>query len=374
MRARQILCPACGTILDVPPGKADCFVRCGRCRHRFRLPKRIAVTDDAVTEWLVEGRTPEEDKHAAEPHLRPQDQAAASEGTAVLPAVSDVIRLVKSDASGALFEFPANRLTETAFRVAMPKKCLRCGSSSHLEAHVIVYTTHLMDRTFAAGQSASGDLVLRGEGLTDLLPQELLERLPTVPNVPAPADRPMPFWLCDMCTAGDLISGQIRVNPDGVGLCRLWIGHLRRAEEFFVAAGGKDSPGHAELRHRIASQVENPWASLPLAVQSRIQQWYRPAGGEHFVAYIPDGERARSEQGLAGIVVTDRRMIYHTPVRHKETPADEKLELMEAVEGNRSWLDIRCASWDLKHVAMTRDGLARLKSALTRGKFTAVWR
>lgn len=373
MRARQVLCPACGTILDVPPGKSDCFVRCGGCRHRFRLPKRIAVTDDAVTDWLAEGRTPEEDKHAAERHLRPQEEAASSAGTAVLPAISDAIRLVKSDTSGALFEFPAARLNDSAFRCAIPRRCLRCGGRSHLSAHVIVYATHLVDSSFTTTQAGSGDLVLRGEGVAELANEDLLSRLPVVPNVPAPADKPMPFWLCDMCTAGDLISGQIRMGGESVGLCRLWIGALRRAEEFLVAAGGKDTPGHAELRHRIASLVENPWSSLPLAVQNRIQQWYRPQQSEHFIAYIPDRERARSEEGLAGIVVSDRRVVYHTSVRHKEAGRDEKMELTETVESGRTWVEIKCASCDLKHVPVDRDGLTRLRNALTRGEFKFVW-
>lgn len=373
MRARQIVCPACGTILDVPPGKSDCFVRCGSCHHRFRLPKRIAVTDDAITDWLAEGRTPEEEKHAAERHLRPQEEAASSAGTAVLPAISDAIRLVKSDASGALFEFPAVRLSDPAFRCAMPRRCLRCGGRTHLAAHVIVYATHLVDGSFAAAQSGAGELVLRGEGVAELPNEELLNRLPVVPNAPPPADKPMPFWLCDMCTVGDLISGQIRTGGEGVGLCRLWIGALRRAEEFLIAAGGKDSPGHAELRHRIASMVENPWGSLPLTVQTRIHQWYRPAQGERFIAYVADRERARSEEGLAGVVVSDRRVVYHTSVRHKEVGRDEKLELTETVESGRAWLEIKCSSWDLKRIPVDRDGLARLKNALTRGDFRFVW-
>ena len=153
----------------------------------------------------------------------------------------------------------------------------------------------------------------------------------------------------------------------------MWIGNLRRAEEFFLAAGGKDSSGHAELRHRIASLVEDPWGALPLAVQNRIHQWYRPQGGEHFIGYIADRERARSEEGLAGLLVTDRRMICHTSVRHKEASQNERFELAETVESARSWLDIKCSSWEIKHLAVDRDGLARLRNALTRGRFTAVW-
>jgi len=372
MRARQILCPQCGTLLDVPPGKADCFVRCGMCRNRFRLPRRIAVTEDAIADWLVEGRQVEE-KHAAERPLQVHEQAASSEGTAVLPAVSDAIRLVKSDAGGALFEFPANRLTDTAFRCAMPRCCLRCGGRSHLQAHVIVYSTHLVSASYGEAEAASGEMVLKGEAVAGLSNEELLGRLPSVPNAPKPADLPMPYWLCDMCTGRDLIGGQIRISSQGVGLCRLWIGNLRRAEEFFVTTGGAGSPGHAELRHRIAATVENPWDVLPLAVQNRIQQWYRPQPNEHFVAYVADRDRARSEEGLAGIIVTDRRVVYHTLARHKEAGVEEKLEFQEAVEQGRQCVGIRCSSWEIRHVAVDRDGLAALKNALARARFRAVW-
>lgn len=373
MRSRQVLCPACGTILDVPPGKADCFVRCGKCHNRFRLPKRIAVTDDAVTEWLDEEKTLQEREHASQRELKPQEMAAISSGTAILPVVSDAIRLVKSDPSGALFEFPALRLGETAFRCAMPRKCLRCGGRTNLQAHIIIYATMMMDSPSLEAEHAAGALALRGPEVMDLGNEELLARLPRVPNVPPPADAPMPYWLCDLCVARDMISGQIRVNSEGEGLCRLWIGNLRRAEEFMVAAGGNGTAGHAELRHRIASLAENPWSSLPLAVQNRIQQWFRPQPSEHFIAYIPDRDRARSENGLAGIIISDKRIICHTMSRHKESPAGEKLEIHEVVNNGRQCLAIRCPSWEFKYLATDREGLAMLKHALTRGKIQAAW-
>ena len=372
MRLRQVLCPACGTILDVPLGKSDCFVRCGRCRFRFRLPRRIAVTDDAITDWLDEGRT-QEQEHAAKRELRPEEIEATSSGTAVLPAISD-IRLVKSDNSGALLEFPTTRLNEPAFRCAMPRKCLRCGGRQNLAAHAIIYATSMMDAQTLEDEHATGALVLKGPDVADLSNDEVLKAMPKVPNVPPPADLPMPYWLCDMCTTGDFISGQIRIGSEGVGLCRLWIGNLRRAEEFLVAAGGKDTPGYAEIHRRIIAMTENPWSSLPLAVQNRIQQWYRAGAGEHFLAYIPDRDRARSEDGLAGIVVTDKRIIFHTTVRHKEGKISEKLEFQEVFVNARQCIQVKASAWEFRYLAVDREGLALLKHALVKSDANAVWR
>ncbi|MFA6132925.1 MAG: hypothetical protein WC869_02770 [Phycisphaerae bacterium] len=373
MRLRQVLCPSCGTILEVPPGKADCFVRCGKCHTRFRLPKRIAVTDDAVTDWLSEEHDEEAKEHAVAAALRPHEEAASGTGTFVLPAVHEPIRLVKSDASGVLLEFAASRLTDPAFRCCMPRKCLRCGGQSNLGAHAIIYSTTLVDESSLEAEHSDGALSLKGPGIADLSDEELLNRMPKVPNVPPPANLPMPYWLCDMCTSRDILSGQIRMTTQGLGLCRLWIGNLRRAEEFLVAAGGKDTAAYTEIHRRIHAMAENPWSSLPPVVQNRLQQWFRPQNGEHFIAYVADRDRARSEQGLAGIVVTSKRLICHTLSRHKETAATDKVEFDEVLAYGKQCLLIRCPAWEFKYMTVDREGLAILRHALTKAKIPAAW-
>ena len=98
MTNRQALCPACGTLLDVPAGKGDCNVRCGSCHFRFRLPK-IVVTEDAIATWLGEGAP------------KPQEPAAPApspESTAVLPAINEPIRLVSAYFDNFQFHFAAD--------------------------------------------------------------------------------------------------------------------------------------------------------------------------------------------------------------------------------------------------------------------------
>ena len=135
MRDRHVQCPICSAILKVPPGLSNCYVRCGTCTHRFRLPRRIAVTDDAIADWLYQVR-PDQDEEQAEEVAADQEAVSADEGpvsgqTAVLPAISENISLVHVDDRGATFEFSAHSLTKTAFRCAMPRRCIRCGRRSH---------------------------------------------------------------------------------------------------------------------------------------------------------------------------------------------------------------------------------------------------
>ncbi len=374
MRVRQVLCPSCGVLLGVPPGASDCFVRCGHCHFRFRLPKRIAVTEDAISGWLDEGKS-EGPEHPPEKAASHERQTADLESTAVLPAVSDAIRLVKSDAGGALFEFPSSRLLDPTFRCAMPRRCTRCGAETRLAAHVIVYVTHLIDGMSQESDRIGGALVLKGDELRSLSNDDLCKRLPRVPDAPPPADLPMPYWLCDMCTAKDLVSAQIRLDPNtGVGLCRLWIGNLHVAEEFFLAVGGKGTAGAAELQHRIAATGEHPWSLLAVVVQNRLQQWYKPQQGEHFLAYIPDRDRTRTEDGMAGIVVSNRRMICHNPMRHREATIADALELEELAEEGRHRLRIKSPDWELRHLAVDREGLLRFREAMVKGMFKVMWR
>ena len=58
MNTRRVQCPSCSTLLELPPGWSNCHVNCGQCHFRFRLPRRIAVSEDVVMAWLNEEDIP----------------------------------------------------------------------------------------------------------------------------------------------------------------------------------------------------------------------------------------------------------------------------------------------------------------------------
>ena len=187
---------------------------------------------------------------------------------------------------------------------------------------------------------------------------QVLQRLPRVPNVPPPADRPMPYWICDMCGGEGEIYGQVHVQSDtGKGWCRLLLRNLRAAEAFFVAVGGKDSPGHKRLSHRIRALRERPWDHLPEVIQNRVTQWYRPESGEQFLGYVPDRDRARSEDGMAGLVVSDRRVIHHSDLRHRESFVTQPLEIELARGQGRNRLRIKTPNWQIEQFTVDPEGL-----------------
>lgn len=376
---RQVRCPRCGVLLEVPLAAPERAARCAQCRSPFPLPRHMPVSEATIAAWIYRNRDEEEaepDSLAEVAEDLQRELARAEGGDTPAPANrTDRIRLVKLDRHGALFEFPAERLLDTDFRCAMPRRCLRCGTSAHLRAHVIVFTPYFSKDLSLKDEHTAGRLVAGEAEVRGLSGEALLAKLPQVPNVPRPADRPMPYWLCDMCTGAGVISGQIEVNTEtDRGRCRLLMRNLAAAEQFLVAAGGKDTIDHRQLRARVEESRQSPWDALPLVVQHRIEQWYKPVRGEKLLAYIPDRDHARTEDGVAGIIVSNRRLIHHTPFCHNEEPAGDPLELKLAMGKGRGTLRIHAPNCNVKRMCLDREGVRTLRSALKATDFRVAWR
>lgn len=368
---RQIACPTCKTVLKVPGGCGGRVVRCGRCRQRFRLPEEEVHCDDDIAGWLDEA--PEEGI-GLDQEMETPGGLTQSPGDTIHPPMSGPLRLVQVERGGVQMEFPASRLLDPTFRCAMPRKCLKCSTKSHLYAHVIIYSGHMTDSISLEAEHSAGALILSDQEARTLAAEELLARLPKVPNVPPPANEPMPYWLCDMCSAAGVISGQITVNPaTGQGTCRLKVNNVRQAQEFLIATGGTGADGYDELERLLSQMVENPWESVPLAVQHRLEQWFKPESEERFLAYVPDRDHARTEDGMCGVVVSDRRVVYHTELRHREMRVGTAIQITVSSHGHVRRVAINTDTWEVRAMTVDREGLAGLRRALLLGQYRPVW-
>ena len=373
---RQIRCPLCGVLLVIPAGAAGHVARCGQCKQRFRVPPPARVSESVVAGWLDVSQEAEESAPPPPPHLasEPGHPHTSRQTQAALAAMETDIRLVSCEANGALLEFSSRRLTDNAFRIGMPRTCMQCGARSHLEAHVVLFTGALVDSVSLEAEHAAGVRVLHSDEVKDLSIEQVLERLPRIPNAPAPLDLPLPYWLCDLCADSKAISGQTQINSQtGDGWCRLFIRNLRRAEEFLCGVGARGTAAHKLLARHAAQVADSPWDSLALVVQHRLQQWFQPAGDEHFLAYVPDRDHARTEDGMFGLAVSSRRLIHHTSRRHHENEVSQPLELVLAAGKIRGDLMVTFPAWKVA-MKVDSDGIAKLRRGLTLGKFLANWR
>ena len=382
MVGQRVRCPGCQVLLDLPPAEGALVVRCPKCRESFRVPPPAArpSVDDTIAGWLTDGDSEDDEPAAAKAPSRPAGGDASGPAVSVAPkpprqASKSPIRVVKVARNAVLFEFPARRLREPAFRCGMPRRCMRCETTARVFAHVIIYSSTLGEGLTPEAARAAGALALRDESAKDLPDDQLLERLPRVPNVVPPADQPMPYWLCDRCHEGGAIAGQIRVNPDtGEGNCRLLMSNLRVAHDFLMAVGGEDAPGCAELAKAVRKTQESPWDSLTVAVRNRLEQWYSPKSSEQFIVYVPDRDRAPSEDGCAGIVITNQRLIHRLDLRRHEIPSSEPVVITVAQDGYRYAIRLSTPAWQVRRLCLDKEGLRRLRRGLSLGKFRVLWK
>ena len=379
MYGLHVHCPTCGTVLDVPATYTHSHARCGKCHTRFPMPKREAVVENTIADWLIAEEEPEDAPAGAEkePSLEEFAHRADAEHsgrTSVLSAIQGDIRLVKIENRSALFEFPTRRMRDTSFRCAMPRVCLQCNSRSHLHAHVVIFTTQMVASASLEAEHSAGALKLTEDEVRDMQGEELLARLPHLPSLPPPADLPLPYWLCDMCGTSGAISGQILGDPaKDDSLLRLLIRNLRGAAEFMAAAGGKDRPGYTELTERIEATADSPWDQVPLSAQHRLQQWFKPKGSETFLAYVPDRDHVRTEDGMAGLLISSKRLIYQSKLRHRECAVAHAMEFKLAMGKEAGRLRIKTPGWEISHLTLDRNGIQSLRRALTLGKFQTSW-
>lgn len=364
---RRVQCPSCGAVLSYQPDTRFTHARCSKCGSRFELPT-CAISEDAVAAWLDEGED-------APKFVKPPEPVAPTPAAQqLIDAYSDIeVHAVKCDRSGVLLQFPSRLLMEPRFRLAMPRRCMQCGTRSHLEAHVIIFSSTLKNSVSLEAEHLAGKMTLAGEQAKLLAGQALLECLPRVPNVPPPADLPMPYWLCDMCSESGSVCGQYEPceNP-AEGRCHLFISKLRRAEEFLEALGARGTPSFNLVAHTRGEIGDNPWDSLSLVVQNRLGQWSKPHEDEMFLGYAPDRDLARTEDGMAGLVLTNKRMLHHSRLRHHEVTCDDPLEIKLTTADGTHLINISSAKWSAA-LKLDGEGLVMLRRGLTKGMFRVLW-
>lgn len=393
MKQKRARCPGCATILAIPEDYPGDKVLCSLCDTRFRLP---SISDGEILDWL--GRRNKDDtfadeeqdivelpraRHEPEPKPTPvfrpkhprREETPASVSPVDFSIGSKGLKLVRVDRRGALFEFPARLLEDLSFRGAVPRCCIRCGCWEHLIPHVVVFEEQMTDPTAVESSHVHGRL--DAHQASEMTTAEVLEALPLVEGFDPPLDLPMPFWVCDMCSPSNMVIAHHELRPNEMGIeevqCYLLIRRLWRAEEFLLACGGEDTAAHHEIQGALKAWPQTSWDRLPGMVQQRLRQWFRAGKGEVFTTYIPQRLEQRTDAGLAGIVLSNRRLMYHSAAEHRESLKGQRLQLRFHAEGNETRLAMIGSLWDISDIPMERRELHRLRRELAAQGFNVTW-
>lgn len=362
-----VRCPSCGKAYKVPPAGVGRKARCLHCKKKFvielssepsELPLTGAMADpdedsrsasgtfaglspaDSFVAKALRGEDPDEPVSTIDPKAarKPIATETVAQPEPVEPAGARII-LERIDEMGAYFEFPIEQLSDPNLRSAFPHRCVSCGQRESLNVHLIVFTDRLPPRDAFRARDLEIRIFGKLDDYGDAEQTELLEKLPGLPNLPAPFDLPYPYFVCDRCSAVGEVNTHV-LRHGKVEFCQINIANLRTASEFYSNNGGGGSTNYRKLLRAADEQRHDRWRGLPLTVRNRIRQWFHIRKGERFVEYYPDEDFSKSEAGLAGLVLTNRRLIYKKYAAQREYSIGVPGELRLIKDGKKTRVEI----------------------------------
>jgi len=370
-------------VLGVPDGYGGNRFLCGKCGTRFKVP---ALSDSEIVDLIgirnldetSAGNMPSMDMSAmgslGEEDAAGKNGSSSTQTQATFDTGMEGFSIVRIDSQGVLFEFRPDVYKKAEFRAAMPCRCLRCGVSHYLKPHLVIFSHLMRESSILENELIVSRPELTEDQLVQLDPASILKLMPEIKRLPKPANLPMPYWICDMCSPANMIFAQGKFQENGSGIMRMQIHKIWRALEFLKNLGCEGSAAWTRLEIECNEKPESAWDALPGMVQQRLRQWYKPAKGEEFAAYAPDRSKNRTEDGMSGLVVTNRRLIYNCSLRQKETGKTRPTDMDFTMENGRLKLDIKTPDWEVKGLFVDKAGLERLRRAMIAEQFNATWR
>lgn len=358
-------CPKCGATIVVPE-HCDCKKgKCPSCREILlldELKNTSQVTNDQIMAWLNEA----EPRRTEKPRVR----AHAGNPSGNSPAEADKhfdLRLDHIDDMGAFFLFNSELLYDEDFRSIIPRTCIICGRSTDLSVQLITWPVRSNGSYSSTPTQVHSPCVTSLSKLGNPGRKGLLKKLPHLQHIPEPFSLPMPYYVCSSCSAVGALFTDVRPNNgDGGMICEIGFSSLKRAQDFAAAACGQDHAIVKRLNAALNQGTQHQWNQLPLAVRNRIGQWFKIADKEEFVVYIPDADFTKAEAGLAGVILTDRRLVYHKSLSLKEISLKDPIRITSKHDGNNLLIKIVSRDTEIKNFKVTNVAGLQLENFLKR--------
>jgi hypothetical protein len=284
----------------------------------------------------------------------PQAQAEAPSAVAnktesrnyptALSADPDQPHLVIDNCSqeGVMFVFDSNCLKHRGFRMAMPIGCALSNDRSRgdLVARPLAFYDQSQGAVRNAQEVESGHEQHLPE---DQSTEELLAALGRLEHLPPPFNLPVPYYVnTEHANAGMSIECHTdRRMTDGGFSCSVLIPHGAYALDWLAHVNGTCGREYQMLAHDVAMLWSEAWEGVSEQQRQRLGTWADFEPGENFRYYVNDAEFGEKDEGMAGIVLTDRRLIYHKYHRHGAVQFSDAPKLMIAPDGDFAALTIK---------------------------------
>lgn len=424
--ATLIHCPSCGSRLSVPADAGGKSARCPSCKAQFVVPDLQTILDETVACWMDLDRlhndeeledtaedlagapdageqpaspppappvvradrsagatAPEPGWCAINPHIeisgvtssaggsfvidRLPEKPASDEHATVRPPVDPhriALQIVDIGAFGVRFRFPAQCLNNANFRASMPMRGMLSGERDPLR---------LIARPLAWIDKATGHLINTGELearyeirlRASQSPREIVAAMATMDELPPPFNQPMPYFVSHGESSDAKVHCETFANPTGMQ-CEVVIPSLRYALDWLGRVNGVCGDDYAALELQTLKYEAQAWRAIPSGVRHRLAVWFDFQGDEEFLGYFNDSDFSKSDAGLAGLILTSRRVVWCKYHQHGFASLEEPGELVAAEDGRFADLYLRARGTRRKLVRLREDDVRTLADLLFR--------
>lgn len=212
------------------------------------------------------------------------------------------------DQAGVVFSFDATCLENDGFRTSMPVRCAFSGETERRK--LFARPMAFIDRSGARIRSPQEiDSKHTSVILPNQTPYDLLSVMGQITDLPKPFCWPAPYyvgpehsqvWL--KCTT--------RTRDDGGVTCIVTVPDGPTALQWLANVNGTCGIDYSLLEHDVALMQNDAWKQMGDEARRRLNVWCHFEPHEQFRMYLTDGDFGSRDRGLAGLVITDRRLFY----------------------------------------------------------------
>jgi hypothetical protein len=209
--------------------------------------------------------------------------------------------------NGVELAFDWKCLEHEGFCASMPVRCVFTGEDN--PRNLLSRPLSFVDRSGATVRSAQEvETRYQHKIVTGQTPRDLMRVMGLIDGIAKPFNHPVPYYVEQHHTGQSLRCWSVKRGESYT--CHVQVPDGWYALEWVARVNGICGPEYDALAAEVAMLSSDAWSGMSEQCRGRIEVWCKFLPMEEFRLYLTDVDFGRHDEGLAGLVVTNRRLIY----------------------------------------------------------------
>lgn len=267
---------------------------------------------------------PEEERYREKPKpIAPKPKAPErSAGRRAEDGERVILEVAGVSAAGVTFSFSSSLMSRPTFRASMPMSCILCSTTEAgtLVARPLGWIDKATGKKADPGQI---ETTYEVEVKAHQTAREVTDSIRPIDELNPPFNQPLPYYICRECAPKvSHVHAEAMSVPTGV-VCEVQIPAAMYALHWLGRVNGVCGNAYEALESQVLAYSDEQWRSVDDTVRQRLTAWFDFQPDEQYLGYLSDSDFAKKDAGLAGIVVTDARIVYCKYHHHGEVALDD---------------------------------------------------